>query len=149
MCVEFINVDTQEIMDQFLWLVDRFHDALLREVGITSRGYVEPGGAMWGDVAPSDARLVIHSQFVDETPYIEIIFEDLQAFRWKANHGIDQAEGVVTNTEVALYYEDTSQFMISAKKMKYRILGPEYLGKELRTVKLIIESEYGPRKDEY
>jgi hypothetical protein len=55
---QFIVIDTQAKMDEFLYLVDRFHDALLREVGIISRGYVAPDGDMYGDVAPSDARKV-------------------------------------------------------------------------------------------
>lgn len=142
MSSQFIVIDSQQAMDDFLWQVDRFHDALLREVGIISRGYVTPGGGMLGDVAPSDARLVIHSQF-PETPYIEIVCEELQSLRWEAGWDMDQAKGTVTNDGVELGFgPHPEDYMVSAKRMSYRILGREHLGKEPRTVQQIVESEY-------
>ncbi|MEN6520538.1 MAG: hypothetical protein ABFD46_05220 [Armatimonadota bacterium] len=136
MSSEYIVIDTQEAMDRFLWLVDGFHDALLREVGIVSQGYVDTGD-MYGDVAPSDMRLIIHSQF-EETPYIEIIFRELKEFKWIDGYDLEPAKGSVANDLVTLFFSSNSKnFLVSGKQMEYRILGRDCLGKQPRTVEQI------------
>ena len=80
---------------------------------------------------------MIHSQFL-ETPYIEVIFEDIKSFRWESGWDLDPAYGIVVPSEVKLMFGPYQEkFMISGKKMKYRILGREFLGKECRTVQQI------------
>jgi hypothetical protein len=135
---EFVVVDTQE--DMFLDSVGRFHDALVREVGIVNRGYVSPDGAMSGDMGPCDARLVFHTQFPPPA-CIEIILEDLQKFRLE-NCAVlwGDAQGVVGSAGISLSLGDRpypEELMFSARAMRYRILGTEYLGKETRTVRPI------------
>ena len=49
MSKNFIRVDEQLIMDEFICLVDRFHDAILREIGIISQGYVDTNGYVFSD----------------------------------------------------------------------------------------------------
>jgi len=136
---EFTSVDTQEGMDEFLWLVSGFHDALLREVGIVARGYIDPDSEFYDDVAPSDIRLVIHSSF-PETPYVEIIVEELQKFRWEYGWDLDPAEGIVAESEVTLVFgQRPESFIVSGRKIRYRILGREFLGKKLHAVQQIVE----------
>lgn len=142
---QFISINTQGSMDDFLKSIGYFHDALIREVGVINRGYVNPGGSMHGDLAPCDARLVFHSQY-PEPACIEVIVEEVQVFKLEHYHVLDgDAEGVVTQDSITLFLGDGSfreDFMVSGKAMKYRILGREHLGKEPRTVELIVESEY-------
>lgn len=142
---QFVNIDTQGLMDEFLKSIGYFHDALIREVGVINRGYVNQDGWMNGDLAPCDVRLIFHSQY-PEPACIEIIVKELQVFRLEDYHVLDgDAEGVVTKDDVTLFFGDGSfreKFMVSGKAMEYRILGREYLGNEPRTVELIVESEY-------
>lgn len=140
----FTTVDTQHAMDAFLHSVGHFHDALLRETGIVSRGYVDTAGDMHGDLAPCDARLVFHSQYPQPTR-IEIVLEELQTLRLQDCQVLSgDAEGSVTPEGVALFLGDgpsRGSFRVAAKRMKYRITGRESLGKEVLTVESIAESE--------
>jgi hypothetical protein len=138
-------IDSQEKMGDFLKSIGYFHDALIREVGVINRGYVDPSGWMYGDLAPCDARLIFHSQY-PEPACIEIIVEEVEVLKLEYYHVLDgEAEGVVTHDSITLLLGDSStheSFMVSGKAMKYRILGREYLGKRPRTVEQIVEGKY-------
>lgn len=143
---EIIIIDTNESLDEFFDRIARFHDALIREVGIVNRGYVDESGSMYGDMATCDARLVFHSQY-RESPCIEIVLEELRSFRLagEGNHVLlGDAYGVFTPDGISVFIGDApnqEDLMFSARSMKYKILGPELLGDMIRTVKPIVGDE--------
>lgn len=137
---EFMQIEDQAAFERFLVKVDSLHDALLREVGVLSRGYVDNRGYMFGDVAPYDARLVFHSQSA-ESPCIEVICEEVKQFAMES--GLSPApSGVVKKGHVEFYLAEgelRDRCKVVARKMKYRVLGKNHLGEDPRTVRRITD----------
>lgn len=144
----YIIIDTQDLMDEFLQRVGYFHDALIKEVAIANRGYVDQNGWMSGDMAPCDARLVFHSQY-PEPACIDMVFTALIKFRLEDYHVLSgDAKGVVTQNTVCINFGDahsSDDYMISAGAMKYRILGRDELGDRILAIQEIsVDEDYCP-----
>jgi len=140
---QFIVVSTQRALDKFLESVNYLHDALIREVAVGSRGYVDVAGWMHGDLAPADAHLIFHSQNPG-SPCIEMVFEELQKIRLQFGEELDP-RGAVTEHGVTLYLTggpEREQFLVSARIMRYRILGRAFVGREYRAITRIVDTDY-------
>ena len=97
---------------------------------------------MWGDMGPCDARLVFHTQYAPPS-CIEIILEELKTFRLE-NCAVlwGDTQGTLTPDGIKLSLGDRpnpDELSFSARGMKYRILGAEFLGRKIRTVQPIVE----------
>jgi hypothetical protein len=141
----FFDVNTQEEMDEFLESIGRFHDAVVREIAVVSHAYVDADGWMHDDFGPADARFVVHTQF-PKPACIEIVMEEIQTLRLDAGElpevgliGIIADNGSVISGNPA----NRGAEMLLAKKMRYRILGRESLGKQLRAVSTHIVGQSG------
>lgn len=135
---KFTFIHDEASLNEFLKKADYMHDALLREVGILSRGYVGENRLMYGDVDPYDVRLVFHSQS-KETPCFEIICEEVYKFRFEIGFSLDPS-GLIDGEKISLYFiEGTGRerFMVSARLMRYRLLSRDYLGGDPHTVSRI------------
>ena len=141
---EFVRIENQIEFEHFLEVVDFLHDALLREAGIVSRGYVDVDGYMYGDVAPYDARLVFHSQS-SECPCIEVICEEMEQFAVESGLS-PEPSGIIENGHIEFYLAEgdfKERNKVTAKRMRYRVLGKDHLGEEPRTVLRITEYNGG------
>jgi len=142
MSTEFKTVTDQASLEEFFGQVHHLHDGLVREVSLLARGYVDGDLWMHGDTAPSDVRLVIHTQSA-AAPYIEIILEHVTALSMDFRCVL-HPHGCVDENEITLFLREKpyhDRFKICASTMKYRILGTEMLGKSPRTVQEIPVSD--------
>ena len=133
--MEYKIITTQEELEEFLDYVYGFHDALIREVAVVARGYVDHEGAMWGDVEPSDARIIFHSQF-ERCRVFELVLNEVQALRLSPLFALE-AEGEVRSDGIVIYQsgvECKTDSILSAKVLAYRILEPEASGNRLNIV---------------
>lgn len=133
----YTTISDQKSMDYFLDLVRGLHDSIAREVSVVSRGYVLQGRSMLGDMEPRDARFVFQSQD-EETPCVDVVFEEIIDLHLGSISSIEDARGEVEAARISLNFDGSS---VTAKKMKYRILGSECLGPELLTVEEIAAGE--------
>ena len=133
----YTTISDQKSMDSFLNLVRGLHDSIAREVSVVSRGYVLQDRSMLGDMEPRDARFVFQSQD-EETPCIDVVFEEIIALHLSSISSVEDARGEVKGDSVRLSFDNSS---VTAKKMKYRILGSECLGPKLLTVEEIAAGE--------
>ena len=134
----FIEIDSQNAFDRFLSTVDYLHDAILREIGVLARGYVDSELRMFGDADPYDARLVFQVQSA-HTPCVEIIFIDVEEIAIRPAQ-ILSPSGRYTDGEITLILGEifSGAFLgVRAKGMKYRILDHSFLGVETIAVDLI------------
>lgn len=133
--MEYRMINDRETLEMFLNDVYGFHDALIREVAVRSRGYVDHEGLMWGDVEPSDARIIIHSQF-ERCRVVEIVLNEIRELRLKPCLEL-KAEGELGSAGVEIYpsgAECKTESIISAKVLACRILEPEAAGNKLNIV---------------
>jgi hypothetical protein len=133
--MEYRRINDQETLELFLNELYGFHDALIREVAVCSRGYVDHAGLMWGDVEPSDARIIIHSQF-ERCRVVELVLNEIQEFRLQPWLTL-RAEGEVAKQRVEIYpsgAEFKIESIISAKVITYRVLAPEAAGNKLNII---------------
>jgi hypothetical protein len=129
----YTTISEQKSMDTFLDLTRKLHDSIAREISVVSRGNVLPDRSMLGDMSPRDARIVFQSMF-EETPCIDVVFEEVIDMHLGAICFIDDACGEFKAGNVHFSFDDSA---VTAKKMKYRILGNECLGLDLLTVEEI------------
>ena len=129
----FSTISNQACLDAFLERVDYLHDAMLRELVILSRGYVDERGFMFGDVEPYDARLIFQSQSPD-SPCIELICEDVQKLAIAPRFPLDPSGSVAESGTVLYLAKGTcsDRYMVAAKAMRYRVHGRSLLGEEPR-----------------
>jgi hypothetical protein len=138
------QVTSQRSLETFLERVDYFHDALIREVSILDRGYVDQDGAWHGHAGPADARVIVHSQWPG-APYVDIIFEGIQAALWNLDariglhdrwgpDGVELRIGERSDRDL----EPRPGFLyFRARAMRYRILGRGALDERPSVVKRI------------
>ena len=136
---EFIQVSDSDAWDQCLVDFDYFHDSILREAYLVSKGYVTTDHQMYDDTT-LDARLIFQSQD-ENAPAIELLFEGVTEFRFAAmvvfEPTMEFGEGLVRLLLGGATHERRSA--IVARALRYRILGPEALGEEL-AIGSVIES---------
>ncbi len=128
----YIEVTSQVAINDFLEKVHFLHDALLREVALISRGYVDSNLSMYEDAAPSDARLIFQTQFED-VPVIDVVFESIIELRIMGNSEFEPG-GTYSESEVEFFLHEPNSRVTSvivAKTMKYRILEKDRLGRAL------------------
>jgi hypothetical protein len=135
----FFDVRTEAEMEQFLTLIGGFRDSVLREVALVGREYVDTNGWMYNSQSPADARMVIQTQF-PQPACIEIVLEGLQVLRLERGWSPDEhAIGILTDDGSVIPSRSRSikagSEMALAKSMRYRVLGREYLGRQLHAVK--------------
>lgn len=133
--MEYEIINDQQTLESFLTRVYGFHDALIREVSVISRGYVDHEGFMWGDVEPSDARIIIHSQF-ERCRVFELVLNGIRELRLKSSLEL-RAEGKANVDGVVIYpsgLECKIESIMSANVVAYRILEPETAGNKLNIV---------------
>lgn len=121
-------IEDQRALDSFFSCVNYFHDSLLKEVTILSRGYVNKDLFMHGDCAPQDIRLIVQMQS-KETPCVEMLFKDIKTFNIESGFSLEP-NGKIEDGLITIYFAEEEYkdlFKIVAKSMKYRILGEEYL----------------------
>lgn len=133
--MKLIPIRTQSDFEEFLDVVDRLHDSILREAGLVSRGFVERDRRMFGDTEPTDARFLFQSQSPDFAG-VEIFFEGVEAFLFRPELPLEP-DGNVHDAGVTLYlgashYGDRPR--ISASRMTYRLLDASCLGSAHRFV---------------
>ncbi len=132
----FVTIDGQDKFDRFLYEVDEFHDALLREVALRSRGYVDNTTfGMFGDFAPYDARLIFHTQWA-ETPCVEVVFEDVAVLNFRPGRTLKPSghyseEAVILTLGLPV---DGCFVGVRARRAMYTILDRSYLGQTLLAV---------------
>jgi hypothetical protein len=127
------NVGVQRINTQSDWnacfnAFDGFHDSILREVHLVSKGFVTPERKMYEDFV-WDARMIFQSQD-KQSPGLELIFDGVSELRLDSTRLYDPqlrvGEGRV---ELLLTRESSLRAMnIVAKAVGYRLLGNEVLG---------------------
>ena len=125
----FISIFDKETYEVFDTAVQGFHDSLLREATLLSRGYVDRDGLMHGDTDPYDMKLVFHVQS-SLSLYVELFFEEVDVFRFEYGYCIEPSIEFLGDC-VQLYLTDqisTENCMISAKSMYYRIGTSDHLG---------------------
>jgi hypothetical protein len=141
----YIEIKSQNDLEHFLDIAHGFHDALLKEITILARGYVEPNQDMVGDVAPYDVRIFIQSQWED-FPGCEIIFKDVEKLNFEAWFNKDMTgtfkeqynlpkTGSLEKQSITIYFDDNEY--LKCEKMFYRLLTINELGKGPFTVKEI------------
>lgn len=138
----YTTIERQEDFEVFFNSVNWFHDSILRELSLVSRGYVDVDRKMWGDCEPSDLRLILQTQS-DKAPCVEIIFEDVNLCSFLPDNIIEPSGTLKDGTIIFYLNKNTSPTAI-AKHMKYRILSNKYLGKNLITIKNIPIGELKP-----
>lgn len=141
----FFDVTTQEEMDEFMDSVCGFHDAIIREVAIASRTYIDTNGWIHNVDGTADARFVIQTQF-SQIPCIEIVLEEIQALRLDSKKMPDVGLIGIVNKDGSVVSGNPSKRgneMVLAKAMRYRILGPDRLGKELQALKTDVIGQSG------
>ena len=139
------EIKSQDELERFLDIAHGFHDALLKEITILARGYVEPDQKMVGDVAPYDVRIFIQSQW-ENFLGCEIIFTDVEKLNFEAWFNRDMSgtfkeqykypkTGSIEKQSITIYFDDVEY--LKCEKMFYRLLTVNELGKGPYTVKEI------------
>jgi len=121
------EADWKRCLEQF----DYFHDSILRETYLVSKGYVMRDRRMFDD-ATCDARLIFHSQD-ERSPVLEMVLEGVTEFRIAAKVDLEPIMKFSGDTiELALGGDaERASSMIVARSARYRLLGSEVLGEKL------------------
>lgn len=124
------EIATSEAMREFLQQVDSFHDALIRECGLTARGFVDKDYYLHGDAEPFDARVFLQTQ-ASEVPGIEIEFEGVERFCVDQPFDL-RPSGSIESGEVRFSFTTSASHepQIIASAMRYRFLDSAYLGEK-------------------
>jgi len=118
----------ERCFEQFDW----FHDSILREVYLVSKGYVTAEREMFDDTA-CDARLIFQSQ--DECiSGLELVLKGVTEFRMANTVALEPSISLTeAGFELALGGEQMrSRSLIVANSAWYRLLRADVLGEQLR-----------------
>ena len=121
-------------LKSFIEKLGYFHDSILREMSVISRGYIDSNYLLCGDSAPFDARAIFQFQS-DATPCIELIFYDvieIHLFPRPLNEYSVVIEG--GNIVMKSIDEDANisrREVIKARRLKYRYMDKSCLGNKL------------------
>ena len=126
----------ERISDQAAWQrcleqFDYFHDSILREIYLISKGHVAQDCSMFDDQT-WDARLIFQSQS-KHTPGLELVLEGVAEFRVACVEPEPSLTFGRDGIELALagaYWRKRS--LIIAKSAQYRLLQTSVLGNQLR-----------------
>ena len=127
----YYDLKTQEDIDQFLDKMLNMHDALIKEVVIIHRGYVDENNCMWGDAGEIDVRVIIQSQF-SEVSSCELICKDVKQVNIQSDTAFEPHAVVDDDGLISIYFKEymsSVPFMIkNAKSVKVRFLGRDCIG---------------------
>lgn len=129
---EFEKISDESTWERCLEEFDYFHDSILREAYLVSKGYVTPDRRMFDDTA-CDARLFFQSQD-DRAPGLELIVEGVTEFRLASMVVLEPSLTIGRDgIELALGGDALrDRSLIVAGSAKYRILQADVLGDQLR-----------------
>lgn len=124
------EITTNDAMREFLQQADNFHDALIRECGLTARGFVDRDYRLHGDTEPFDARVFLQTQ-ASEVPCMEIEFEGVKRFCIEQPFDL-RPSGSIERGEVRFSFTPcaTHEPQVIALAMRYRFLDGAYLGEK-------------------
>jgi hypothetical protein len=139
------RIDSNESLRKFIYEVDGFHDALLREAVLLHPGHVNQDNLHmqgYGDLP--NARLIFQSQFED---VLAVILELKQVSLFQICPAMDfEFEGKVEGREVILYPHGNQKrdaCHIRATEVEYKMLGRKFLGEEYRLIRDFADSQFG------
>jgi len=131
---EWKQINSKETLEEFLYIVDSFHDAFFHEAVLLNSGYVDEAGSMHGDMNLPNGRIIYQSQFQDVIG-VELELKGISVFDLKFG-GYFETEGEIIKDEVALYPGRKTGFgrphEIRAKEIRYRLLGADSRGPQFR-----------------
>ena len=137
-------VKSVDDIHHLLQQVNYFHDSLLREISVLSRGFVNEKLWMYGDSEPFDARLIFQMQN-EIIPCIELIFEDILEIRLHPSALMEYGIRMDDNHFVMYQQDEKTNIierdLIRSKYLRYRLLDRSLLGSELYLTEEIEENE--------
>jgi hypothetical protein len=125
---EWVRIEDQEMMENFLNTVEGLHDSILRQAVLQNAGYIDVAGWMHDDLCLPEIRLFFQSQST-VVHGVELLLEGVSELALKFPDGFDELEGEVLERSITFHPLGRSdRSKIVCKTVRYRLLGVEARG---------------------
>jgi hypothetical protein len=133
-----IQITNDDELAQFLYLVDNFHDTIIKECKINSIGYVDQAYNMYGDTERYNVHIFMQSQFCDihgiEIKFKQVTKFSLPCITFFSPEGKIEGGRILFNffkkAELSNKDEQHNHYDIIADYMYYRLLDSNCLGSD-------------------